>query len=122
MAVHNFKKLDVWKKARELVKEIYIMSAKFPSEERFGIVSQIRRAAVSISLNISEGSGRGTDKDFSRFLDMSYSSALEVENLIYLCYDLGFIDIKKQDEMLGKVSEVQKMLRGFQSKLDKGNL
>ncbi|MDB5281485.1 MAG: ribosomal protein [Bacteroidota bacterium] len=70
-----------------------------------------------MSLNISEGSGRGTDKDFSHFLDLAYASSLEVENLIYLCFDLLFIDEKVQREMIEKLSEVQKMLKGLQSKL-----
>ena len=92
---------------------------KFPGDEKFGITSQIRRAVVSISLNISEGSGRGTDKDFRHFLDTSYSSALEVENLIYLCQDLDFINEKLTEEMTGKVNEIQKMIRGLQNKLGK---
>jgi four helix bundle protein len=119
MAVHNFKKLEVWKKSRSFVKEVYIMSAGFAAEEKYGISGQIRRAAVSISLNISEGSGRGTDKDFSHFLDMAYSSALEVENLIYLCFDLKFINEKRQDELIDRVIEIQKMIRGFQNTLSK---
>ena len=99
------------------VKDVYLMSAKFPPDEKFGIISQIRRAVISISLNISEGSGRGTDKDFSHFLDTAFSSALEVENLVYLCFDLEFITEKKQNEMIEKVCERQRMIKGFQSKL-----
>jgi four helix bundle protein len=119
MPNHNFKKLEVWKKSREFVKEVYEASVKFPVEERYGIVSQIRRAVVSVLLNISEGSGRGTDKDFSHFLDTAFSSALEVENLIYLCFDLKFIEENKQNELLEKIIEIQKMIRGLQNTLDK---
>ncbi len=119
MATHNFKKLNVWEKSRRFVKDVYEMSMSFPSDERFGITSQLRRAAVSVSLNISEGSGRGTDKDFSHFLDTSFSSALEVENLIYLCFDLKFIEELKQNEMLEKIIEIQKMIKGFQDTLSK---
>src|SRR5438270_64715 len=117
MPVHNFKKLEVWKRSRILVKDVYVMSMKFPTDERFGIISQIRRAVVSVSLNISEGSGRGTNKDFRHFLDTSFSSALEVENLIYLCFDLEFITEKKQNEILEKVIEIQKMIGGLKDKL-----
>lgn len=117
MAVHNFKKLEVWKKSRSFVKDVFVMTAKFPTEERFGITSQIRRAAVSVSLNISEGSGRGTDKDFKHFLDTSFASALEVENLIYLCFDLEFISEDLQNKMVEKIIEIQKMIRGLQEKL-----
>lgn len=88
MLKHNFKKLEVWKKSRLFVNEVYEVRVKLPNEERFGMVSQIRSAVVSVSLNISEGSGRGTDRDFSQFLDAAFSSALEVENLIYLCFNL----------------------------------
>lgn len=111
---HNFKKLEVWKRARLLVKSIYLISAAFPVEERFGITAQIRSAVISIPLNIAEGSGRSTNKDFSRFLDNAYGSALEVETTLYLSYDLNFINEKIQEELVSQVIEVQKMIRGFQ--------
>jgi len=71
---HNYKNLEVWKKSRKFVADIYSLSASFPKEEKFGIVSQIRRAAISVSLNISEGSGRGSDKEFIHFLNIAYAS------------------------------------------------
>ncbi len=77
MAKHNFRELKVWQKARFLVKEIYLISTLFPNEEKFGVVSQCRRAVISVSSNISEGAGRGTDKDFSHFMDKSEGSANE---------------------------------------------
>jgi four helix bundle protein len=70
-------------------------------------------------LNISEGSGRGTNKDFNRYLDMAYSSALEVENVVYLCSDLEFINEKTETEMVEKVTEIQKMITGLQNKLSR---
>lgn len=118
MAKHNFKNLEVWKKSRILVSEIYVISAGFPSEEKFGVVSQIRRAVISISLNISEGSGRGSNKDFLRFLDMAYGSGLEVENLLYLCFDLKFITQETQDILVEKLIEILKMINGLQKKLE----
>jgi len=90
--MHNFKELRVWKASRSLVKEVYSVSASFPPDERFGITSQLRRAVVSISLNIAEGSGRTGQLDYGRFVDMAYGSAAEVETLVYLCFDLGYID------------------------------
>lgn len=117
MRKHNFKKLEVWKKARVLVAEIYKNTAAYPKDERFGLVTQIRRAAVSISLNIAEGSGRGTNKDFSRFLDFAYGSALEVETLCYLSYDLEFINEMTMDSLIEKINEIEKMINGLQDKL-----
>lgn len=117
-SMHNYKNLEVWKKARALVKEVYQLTESFPSSESFGLTSQFRRAAVSISLNIAEGSGRGSDKDFCRFLDTAFGSALEVENLIFLSYDLKFISLEKHDEFLNKIAEIQRMLKGLQSKLN----
>jgi four helix bundle protein len=114
---HNFKNLEVWKKSRSFVAEIYRVSLKFSIEEKFGVTSQIRRAAVSVSLNISEGSGRGTDKDFIHFLDMAYASALEVENLLYLCFDLRYISEEEQNELVSKINEIQRMINGLQDKL-----
>ncbi|MCX6199473.1 MAG: four helix bundle protein [Bacteroidetes bacterium] len=118
MRKHNFKNLEVWKKSRKYVAAIYSVSAKFPSEERFGVIAQIRSAVISISLNISEGSGRGTNKDFSRFLDMSYGSALEVENLLYLSFDLKFITEDEQNKLVEQVNEIQKMINGLQDSLN----
>src|SRR5688572_16147355 len=101
--MHNFKELKVWQKSRAFVKDVYNVTAKFPADERFGMVSQFRRASFSISLNIAEGSGKYTDADFCRFLDNAFGSAVEVETLIYLAFDLNFID--EQTQLLSKVVE-----------------
>ena len=101
-----------------LVKDVYICSAKFPSEERYGITNQLRRAAVSITCNISEGCGRKTDADFARFLDMASGSATEVESLLHLSCDLTFLSDVHQVELLNKVTEVQKMLVGLNDSLN----
>lgn len=118
MKKHNFKNLEVWKKSRKFVADVYTLSARFPSEEKFGVIMQIRRATISISLNISEGSGRGTNKDFSHFLDMAYGSAMEVENLLYLCFDLKFIKEEEQNKLVEQVNEIQRMINGLQDKLN----
>ena len=91
--MHKFKELIVWQKARILVKEIYVLTSFYPSSEKFGIISQIQRAVISIPANIAEGSGRGSNKDFSRFIDMALASAFELETEIILSYDLSFISI-----------------------------
>ena len=88
--MHNFKELDVWKKSRILVKDIYLLLANFPDVEKFGIISQMKRAVVSIPSNIAEGSGRSSDKEFVRFLDIALGSAFELETQLYLSFDLSF--------------------------------
>lgn len=102
-----------------LVKDIYILSQNFPADEKFGLTSQARRAAVSVPLNISEGAGRGTDKDFCHFLDMARGSVNEVETLIFLSYDLEYITVDEVDNLLVKTEELSKMIVAFQVKLSK---
>lgn len=115
--MHNFKELIVWQKSRELVKDIYILTEKFPNDEKFGLTSQIKRAAVSIASNIAEGSGRGSDKECVRFLDMANGSAFELETQLYLAFDLSFIDEDLLNKILEQVTEVQKLIYGFKTRL-----
>lgn len=88
----NFEKLTVWQEARELVKEVYLITAKFPKEELFGLTNQIRRAAVSILLNLAEGANRSSRKEKGRFYEMSHTSIDEVVAAFYVALDLGYID------------------------------
>lgn len=76
--MHFFRKLDVWKKSMSLVTDIYQLTNSFPSQERFGLMSQMQRAAVSIPSNIAEGSAKSSNKDFARFLEISIGSSLEL--------------------------------------------
>lgn len=115
--MHNYKEIKIWQRARILVKEVYLVTKKFPSEELYGLTSQTRRAVVSVMLNIAEGAGRGTDKDFSHFLDMAKSSLFEVESLIILASDLEYITENTKEEILAKTSEIIKMLIAFQRNL-----
>ena len=117
MKKHNYKKLTIWLRAKELVKVVYLISEKFPDSERFGITSQIRRAIVSVVLNTVEGSGRNSSKDFSHFLNMAYTSLLEVECLMILSVDLNFVNegdiVKEQKE----IEELLKMIYAFRDNL-----
>jgi four helix bundle protein len=88
----NYIDLDVWKQARILSKEVYLVSSNFPSDEKFGLTSQIRRAAVSIPSNIAEGCGRNHPKDSIQFFNVARGSVYEVETQLYLAFDLGFIE------------------------------
>ena len=87
----KYQKLVVWQKAMELVTAIYQVTASFPDCEKFGLVSQMRRAAVSIPSNIAEGSGRGSDKDFARFLQIAKGSLLEVETQLLISHKMHYL-------------------------------
>jgi four helix bundle protein len=115
--MHNFKELIVWKKSRILCSDMYILTSKFPSDEKFGITNQLRRAVVSIPSNIAEGSSRNSNKDFSRFLEIALGSAYEIETQILISFDLGFITKSELDEMTLKIEEIIKMVSKFRSSL-----
>ena len=112
MGNHNYKELKIWQRSRLLVKSIYLITATFPENEKYGLVSQLQRAAVSVSCNIAEGSGRATNKDFANFLSMAYSSLLEVESLVLLAQDLELV-ITKNDELLNEITEILKMIYSY---------
>jgi len=115
--MHNFRELKVWQKSMSLVKEVYLLTSKFPDNEKFNLCHQLQSCAVSIPSNIAEGSGRSSDVDFARFLDMSMGSSHEVETQLILSFDLGFLTQEKLDECLEKVWEIQKMITGLLNKL-----
>ena len=110
----DYKDLDVWKKSIELVTEIYSITANFPNEEKYGIVSQIRRAAVSIPSNIAEGCARFSDKENLRFLDIARGSLAELETQLIISKNLGFID---SDNLVKKISPIAQMLSGLKRHL-----
>ena len=91
MKIFSFEKLNVWQKARKLSVKIYKITKVFPKDERFGLISQMRRCSVSIASNIAEGSGRHSPKDKARFTEIAYSSALELLNQNVISNDLEFI-------------------------------
>jgi len=111
--MRDFKRLDVWKKAIELGEEIYKVTADFPKDEMYGLVSQMRRAIVSISSNIAEGCGRRTSKDFIGFLYNAMGSISEVESQLFISGKLGYIKDKRVDELVEELKELAKMLYGF---------
>ncbi|MBR5639332.1 MAG: four helix bundle protein [Muribaculaceae bacterium] len=111
MAVYStHKELSVWKKSIQLVKEIYLTTQSFPSEERFGIVNQMRRAAVSIPSNIAEGYGRKFEKERSRFLNIALGSASELETQVIISGELSFVDEDAYKTLINLTMEVIRML------------
>ena len=112
----NFEKLDVYKKSNDFVSEIYLLTKNYPKEEMFGLTSQLRRAAVSISLNIAEGSAR-TKKDFSRFVDMARGSILECVTILQISLKQNYINETKFNDFKNKLIEISKMLSGLKLSL-----
>ncbi len=117
--MHNFKELIIWQKARTLVKDVYVAVKSFPDDEKFGIISQVKRASVSIPANIAEGAGRNSDKDFGRFLDIANGSSYELETLIIFSFDLEYLNKSEFDIIIDKIKEVQKMIYSFRNKIKK---
>lgn len=115
--IRNFKNLEIWKRSRNLVKTIYLLSDNFPDSEKFGLSSQIRRAVISIPSNIAEGSGRNSIADFKRFLDIAIGSLCEVETQLYLSYDLGFVNKEKAKVIVNEVIQIRKMIIGYKKSL-----
>lgn len=91
MYIFSFEKLEVWVESKDLTNYIYNITTKFPESEKFGLTSQIRRAAISICSNIAEGTSRITNKDKAHFLSISFSSTMEVLNQLILAYELKYI-------------------------------
>ena len=109
----KYKDLEVWKKALTLVKEIYKITKLFPKEELFSLTSQLRRATISIPANIAEGAGRGSDKDFSRFLRIALGSLFEVETYIILSRELNYLNENNYENLLKAVDEIGRMINGL---------
>ena len=109
----NYKELKVWQKAYQLCLEIYKITKDFPKEERYGITSQIRRAAVSVPSNIAEGYGRKTTAEYIQALYIAYGSNCELETQIFLSGDLGFIKGKDLEKLQKDIGDVERMLKGL---------
>jgi four helix bundle protein len=112
--MRDYKKLGVWQKAHLLTKQIYKdILPWLPIEERFALSSQLRRSAYSVPLNIVEGCGKNTNKDFAHYLDNALGSAHEVEYTCFLIYDLGYVPQDKYDIINQEINEVKAMLISF---------
>ena len=118
MEVKSFRDLAVWQKAMDLTSLVYQATADLPPEERFGLVSQARRAAVSVPANIAEGHRRSSTKDYLRFLSIAAGSLAELETLLELASRLYSVRTTSQGEVVGLADEVGKMLRAIQQRLE----
>lgn len=109
----DFRTLKVWRKAHDLTLAVYRETRAFPQDERFGMTSQLRRAAASIGANIAEGCGRGSDGDFARFMQIAMGSASEVEYHLLLAHDLNMIPTDAYEPLTRQITEVKRMLTAF---------
>jgi len=115
--MHNFRELKVWQQGMKFTVAIYRESRQWPQDERFGLISQIRRAASSIPLNIAEGAGNSSDKEFCRYLEMALRSAYEVMTAIDIARGLEFLADKAADDLQKECDEIAAMLVGLMKSL-----
>lgn len=115
--MQDFRQLKVWQKAHTLNLKIFAATARFPSSELYGLSSQMRRAGTSITANLAEGRGRGSDADFARFVFMAMGSACELESHLELAKDLKFLPEDSYRTVLNDLVEVKRMLSALITKL-----
>ncbi|WP_081211574.1 four helix bundle protein [Salegentibacter sediminis] len=115
--MNYFRELKVWQKAIELVTETYLKTQVFPKDELYGLTSQIRRSAVSISSNIAEGCGRKTNKYFSNFLGVSLGSAFELETQFIIAKNLNYVNSDDFNYLESEIQHIQNMIIKLQSTL-----
>jgi four helix bundle protein len=120
--MHNLKELKIWNKALELSVKVYEVTASFPKEEVYGLTSQIRRCAVSIPSNISEGAGRNSNKEFIHFLGIANGSCYELQTQLIISNKLNLITNETLQILLSEIEEIQKMNYTFKNKLNQGIL
>lgn len=115
--MHNFRKFHIWSDSMILVTKIYKLLENLPRDERFNLISQIKRCAVSIPSNIAEGAGRGSNKDFNRFLAYSTGSSYELETQLLLCIELNLVSKELPTPVLNDLDVLQKKIYNFKKTL-----
>ncbi len=116
--MQRFTDLLVWQRSHRLVLEVYRITQKFPPGERYGIVSQIRRAAASVPTNVAEGSKRQSGQEYARFLNIAEGSLVETEYLLMLSRDLGYLTPNVSEASLEEISEIARMLNSLRKKVE----
>ena len=111
------RKLDVWQKSMELVREIYQITTAFPKNEEYGLRSQMRRAAVSVPSNLAEGAARKGKNEFKQFLNIAQGSLSELDTQVELAHMLGYMASERHREIMSKMTEISKMLHGLTNSL-----
>jgi four helix bundle protein len=113
----GFEQLDVWQKAIEYADDVYGITRSFPADERFGLTNQLRRASVSVSSNIAEGSGRGSNRDFSRFLEIAYGSLMETVSQSTVAKRQQFCNNEEYQKLYCEAERIARMLSGLRNSL-----
>lgn len=119
MSGFRFEKLDVWHRSVDLADAVYSVTSQFPAEERFGLCSQMRRASVSVSSNIAEGSGRTSNRDFDRFVEIAYGSLMEVVSQLFIADRQRFLGQGAFDSIYERAQEIARMLSGLKAHLER---
>ena len=115
--MHHFRRLNIWSRSVDLVTDIYRLTNTFPAHERFGLISQMQRAAISCPTNIAEGSAKSGYKDFARFLEIAYGSLLELETELIVAMNLEYIDVENYELYKNRIVELQNMIYSFKDRL-----
>ncbi len=115
--MQRFTRLKVWQRSHALALNVYRVTESFPRDERFGVISQMRRAATSVPTNIAEGAKRDGAQDYARFLNVAQGSLAETEYLTMLSRDLGYLSDGAATPMLGEMDEIGRMLEGLRRKV-----
>lgn len=115
--MHNFRELKIWQRSVDLAEKVYKITADFPKEEKYGLTSQIRRSAVSVPSNISEGAGRATNSQFRYFLEISMGSCNELETQLELSFRFNFISKVILDKLNDEILQIYKMILVFYNSL-----
>lgn len=113
MKIYSFEKLEVWKESISLTKNIYSLTDSFPANENFGLTSQLRRATISITSNLAEGTARKSNKDKAHFITISYSSAMEVLNQLIISKELNYVSEKDYILVRKKLEKITNMLNAL---------
>jgi four helix bundle protein len=117
LASRDYQQLELWQKAHALVLQVYQTTRQFPADERFGLTSQLRRAAVSIPSNIAEGCGRGGRPELARFMEMASGSASEAHYQLVLARDLQYLNTASADPLLEETQRIGRMLTAYRERL-----
>ncbi len=115
--MNRYEDLKIWEKGMELVEDVYLLMKKLPDDEKFGLISQIKRCSISIPSNIAEGAGRNSKKEFIHFLSITNGSTTELETQLLLVQRLKFIKTSKIKPLLDKCNEIKKMNYSLQKSL-----
>lgn len=109
----NHKEMDAWQVGMNLAEKIYKESMNFPKEEQFGLTSQLRRASVSVAANIAEGAVRNSDQQLLQFLNIALGSLAELETLVLLSFNIGYLQEKNKEELLNLIADDSKLVQGL---------